>query len=283
MRIARAVLLISLALGPGGCGSVPPQSEAEAQRERLVEMNTRAGRAVGRGDIRQAAALYREALRLAESIEDFRAIGINSLNLAATYQALGETALCHRALDRVLATPARFEQQRVAEAAGRKALLALQAGQHDAAAEWLARAESECPVTACGSRTALLNLRGQLLLERGAVDEARAVLAQSLAASRTEGNREEEANALRLDGRAASRAGEHAQALARLTQALDLDKQLALPQKIALDLLALAEAELARGERGAARDYAQRALDVSRAARSKPLLEASARLLERIP
>ncbi len=281
MRTTLAALIFSLALGAGGCGSVPPQGGAEMQRERLVALNDRAAHAAGRGELRQAAALYREALRLAESVEDFRAIAVNSLNLAAVYQALDENPLADRALDRVLAAPARFEQQWIAEAAGRKAMLAMQAGQLEVAEKWLVQAESDCRASACRARTALLNLRGQLLLERGAVEEARAILAQSLAASRTEGDREEEANALRLDGRAASRAGEYAQAVTRLNQALDLDKRLALPRKIALDLLALGEAELVNGGREAARDYAQRALDVSRASGSRSLLEQSARLVER--
>ena len=281
MRKTLAALIIGFTLGAGGCGSVPQRNAAEAQRERLVDLNDRAAHATGRGEYRRAATLYREALRLAESVEDFRAIAVNSLNLAAIYQALEEFQLADRALDRLLAAPALFERQWVAEAAGRKAMLAMQAGQFEAVEKWLGRAENDCQAPACRAHTALLNLRGQLLLERGVIDEAQAVLARSLASSRADGNREEEANALRLYGRAASRAGEHSQAVARLGQALDLDKQLALPRKIALDLLALGEAELAHGTREAARDYAQRALDVSRATGSRSLLEQSTRLVER--
>ena len=67
-----------------------------------------------------------------------------------------------------------------------------------------------------------------------------------------------------------------------LTRALEIDKQLTLPRKIALDLLALAETELARGMRDPARDYAQRALDVSRAAGNRQQQDAAARLLEKL-
>jgi hypothetical protein len=55
-----------------------------------------------------------------------------------------------------------------------------------------------------------------------------------------------------------------------------------LPYKIGLDLMALAETELMRGERQAARDYAQRALDVSRAAGNRQQEAAAARILERV-
>ena len=282
MRAACIALLLCLAHGLAACGSAPPaQSDADTRRERLVDLNDRAQRAVARGDLRRAAALYREALRVAESFEDFRSIGVNALNLAAVHQALGEPEAAHHALERVLAAPARFEEPLVAQAAGLKSSLALQARELGAAEDWLKRAEGECKSPACRIQTALLILRAQLALERGATGESRSQAARALAASRAENSREEEANALRVDGRAAAAQGGHAEAVALLNQALAIDKQLALPYKIGLDLMALAETELMRGERQPARDYAQRALDVSRAAGNRPQQEAAARLLER--
>ena len=275
-------MLLCLAHGLAACGSAPPaQSDADTRRERLVDLNDHAQRAVARGDLRRAAALYREALRVAESFEDFRSIGVNALNLAAVHQALGEREAAHHALERVLAAPARFEGPLVAQAAGLKTSLALQARELGAAEDWLKRAEGECRPPACRIQTALLILRAQLALERGATGESRSQAARALAASRAENSREDEANALRVDGRAAAAQGGHAEAVALLNQALAIDKQLALPYKIGLDLMALAETELMRGERQPARDYAQRALDVSRAAGNRPQQEAAARLLER--
>jgi len=279
MRLA--FLLVGLALG--GCGSVPPQSDAEVRRERQDDLGERAQRAIARGEIARAAGYYREALRIAESTEDFPAIGIYVLNLAATYQALDEAAPAQAALDKVLADTARFEQTVVVEAEARKAFIALQSRDLDAAADWLARAERDCAAPACKAQVALQNLRGQLLLERGDAAQARTVMAGALAGAKAEGNQEEVANALRVDGRAAARLGEHAQALAALDQALALDKQLGLPRKIALDLIALAEVELARGGREAARDYARRALAVSRAAGSRRQQEDAQRLLGSVP
>ncbi|MGH8703497.1 MAG: hypothetical protein ACREVR_20285 [Burkholderiales bacterium] len=283
MRAAWLALLLCLALGLAACGSAPPaQSDAESRRERLVDLNDRAQRAVARGDLRRAAALYREALRIAESFEDFRSIGVNTLNLAAVDQALGDPEAAHHALERVLAAPARFEGPLVAQAAGLKASLALQARELGAAEGWLKRAEGECKPPACRIQTALLVLRAQLALESGAAGESRSQAARALAASRAENNREEEANALRVDGRAAAAQGAHVEAVALLNQALAIDKQLALPYKIGLDLMALAETELARGDRQAARDYAQRAIGVSRAAGNRQQEAAAARILERV-
>lgn len=280
MRGAPVFFLVLLALA--GCGATPPpQTDAGLRHERLLELNDSGRRAAVRGDLRRAAAHYAEALRLAEEVEDFHGIAVNALNLAAIWQALGETTLAQRALDRITAAPGRFESRYVADAAGRQAQLALQAGRLDGAEQWLARADSSCQPPACASATALLNLRGQLLLARGSVEEARGAAVRALAASRAENNREEEANALRLDGRGAARAGDAAAAAARFESALEIDRQLARPHKIAQDLLALAETELGRANAGLAREYAQRALDVSRASGNRPQQEEAARLLER--
>jgi tetratricopeptide (TPR) repeat protein len=283
MRAACVALLLCLVHGLVACGSAPPEpSDVESRRERLLDLNDRAQRAVARGDLRRAEALYREAMRIAESFEDFHSIGVNTLNLAAVQQALGETGAAQRVLERVLTVPDRFEKPLVAQAAGLRAALALQTGDLDAAANWLNRAEVECKPPACRIQSALLVLRAQLALERGAAAESRELAARALAASRAEGSREEEANALRIGGRAAAAQGNHAEAIAQLDQALAIDKQLALPYKIGLDLIALAETELMRGERQAARGYAQRALDVSRAAGNRRQQAAAARILERV-
>jgi tetratricopeptide (TPR) repeat protein len=277
----RAALMLCLAVGIAACGSAPPQSDADLRRERMIELNDRARAAVGRGELRRAVVYYREALRIAESIEDFRTIGLNTLNLAAVYQALGELEPAHRALERLLAAPARFDSAVIGEAEGRTSYLALQAGQLDIAEQWLLRSEKNCQAPGCRRDTALVSLRALLTLERGAPGEARKLAARALAASRAQGNREEEANALRIDGRAAAAMGELVAARAVLDQALNIDKQLALPHKIGLDLLALAEAELAGGRREAASDYARRALDVSRAIGNRQQQEAALKLLER--
>lgn len=283
MRAAPVALLLCIVHALAACGAAPPApGDVELRRERLVDLSDRAQHAVALGDLRRAAAFYQEALRIAESFEDFHSIGVNALNLAAVRQALGEPDAAHRALERVLAAPARFEGAQVAQAAGLKTLFALQARDPATAENWLKRAEDECRPPACRIQTALLVLRAQLALERGAAGDSRMLASRALAASRSEGNREDEANALRVDGRAAAAQGGHAQAVALLEQALAIDKQLTLPYKIGLDLIALAETELLRGEREAARDYAQRALDVSRAAGNRQQQAAAASILERL-
>jgi tetratricopeptide (TPR) repeat protein len=280
MRPVSILILASLMVA--GCGSAPPpKTDAELRRERQIEQNDNGRRAASRGDLKRAAVYYGEALRLAEEMEDFHGVAVNALNLAAVLQALGEVEPARHVLEKISGAPGRFESRFIADAAGRQAQLALQEGKLDLAEQWLAKAESACQPPACVSRTALLNLRGQLHLAHGSAGEARATAAQALAASRAEGNRDEEANALRLDGRAATRSGDYAAAAVRLEGALEIDRSLASPQKIAQDLLALAEVEFGRGNGSAARDYAQRAFDVSRASGNWPQQAEAARLLER--
>lgn len=283
MKVAGCLLVICLAQALAGCGPLPQQAEVDVRRDRLAALEERAQRALSRDEIERAAILYREMLRMAESVEDFRAIGTSTINLAAVLQVLGRLGEADAALERVLASSERFEPQIAIEAAGRRALLALESGRLDAAAEWLGRAELDCVPPECRIRVALLNLRARLMLERGAAAQVRAFMPQVLGAARTEGKREEVANALRVDGLAAARMGSYPQALASLEAALDLDKRLALPDKIALDLTALAETALASGDHRAAGDYARRALAVAGASGSAVQRAAAHRLLELVP
>ncbi|MCC7483864.1 MAG: hypothetical protein IT529_02645 [Burkholderiales bacterium] len=278
-----AALMLAAVLGPGGCGSPPERADAGPRAGRLAALNERAGEALARDELPRAARHYREALRLAESIEDTRAAGRHALDLAAVYQALERGDLARAAVEPLLVEPARFDREVVAEAAGRAALIALEAGDLDAAGNWLELALRECARPRCTAGVALANLRGRLLLEQGAIESARAALAAARSAARAANEPEEEANALRADARAAARMGEHGRAAALLGEALAIDTRLALPAKIALDLQGLAEVELARGDRAAARAYASRALAVSRASGRKGQQEAARRFLEAHP
>ena len=82
----------------------------------------------------------------------------------------------------------------------------------------------------------------------------------ALATQLAQGN--EQANALRLLGRARGQAGQHAQAAADLAQALAIDQRLGLPERVALDLQFAGEVELQRRQPAAAREFFERALVV---------------------
>jgi tetratricopeptide (TPR) repeat protein len=83
--------------------------------------------------------------------------------------------------------------------------------------------------------------------------------------SRGESGRAENANALRMRGRARAALGQYAAALEPLQQALEIDRALADPRKIVADLAELARVSASAGDAQAARGYEERRVAVRRA------------------
>ena len=155
----------------------------------------------------------------------------------------------------------------MAQAALRRAVLDLEERRFASANEWLERAAAYCGQRGCAASSAIQNVRGQLALEAGRLDQAAASAKTALSTSRASGDRAESANALRLLGTISIRAGDAAAATAHLGEALAIDRELAVPRKIYLDLIALGRASALRGDRGAARSYYERARAVGEADR----------------
>ncbi|MFZ2649032.1 MAG: hypothetical protein WA210_02900, partial [Burkholderiaceae bacterium] len=97
------------------------------------------------------------------------------------------------------------------------------------------------------------------------------------------GDEAEQANALRLLGRASTKAGKTEEAAQALSRALQIDRELGLPERIALDLMHSGENEERRGQAAAAREFYERALQVSLAAGLPTLVDALRALLEKNP
>jgi tetratricopeptide (TPR) repeat protein len=76
----------------------------------------------------------------------------------------------------------------------------------------------------------------------------------------------EQANALRLLGRARTKLGQGDAAADALAQALAIDRKLGFSDRVALDLIDAADNEAARGQAAAAREFYERAIDVYQAA-----------------
>jgi Tfp pilus assembly protein PilF len=110
------------------------------------------------------------------------------------------------------------------------------------------------------------------------------VLAQRAAqAAAGNGQDAEQANALRLQGRAQSRLGQADAAAASFAAALALDRQAGLPERIALDLLEAAEHERRRSQFGPARDFYERAATVYRASGQPQVADMVQRRLDELP
>ena len=271
--VAGFALLVACAQQPG---KPLPARQAEA-----IEANRRAELRFRGGDFEGAVQQYQVALRIAQSVEDVDGIAANAINLSIAYQRLGKHAEARASLDPVLDnSKLSFPPARLAQAALRRAVLDFDEQRYAAAAEWLEKAASWCGQQSCALSSAINNVRGLLALEEGRTDAAAASARAALEASRGSGERVEAANAMRLLGNVAIRAGDAAVALAPLTEALAIDRELALPRKIYLDLVGLGRASALGGERAAARIYYERALAVSEADRDA-LGAAEARVLIR--
>jgi tetratricopeptide (TPR) repeat protein len=248
------------------CGS-PPAKPKPAPASAAIEANRRAEAQLRAGDLEGAARGYSEALRAAQSLEDADGIAANAVNLSIVYQRLGKLRDARASLAPVLGQAnLNFAPERLAQAALRRSLIDLDERRYASAAEWAERAESHCE-RSCALSAAIHNVKGQLALESGRYDAAAASALRALDASRASGDRAEAANALRLLGISAVHSGDTAAAHAHIADALETDRDLAVPRKIWLDLLWLGRIDALRGERDSARAYYERALAVSEAER----------------
>jgi tetratricopeptide (TPR) repeat protein len=262
-----------------GC-SQPPKASTAAKQEAAIEANRKGETYVRHGELENAARSYREALRLSKSLEDPEGIAANAINLSIVRQRQGRFADARASLSTVLEQPnLRFSQLRLAEVTLRHALLDLDQNRFSGANDWVSQAARHCGER-CPLSGAIHNVRAQLALQAGRVEEAAAAARSAHDASRAAGDRTELANALRLLGITSLHRADAAAARAHLEQALALDRELGAPRKIALDLVALGRAAALGGERDAARAYYARALAVSEADRDAPGVAAARALLE---
>ena len=268
MRRLAAALACAL---PAACAQAPapsaPAPSTAVQPTAAMEANRRGEASLRRGELDSAALHYREALRLSLAVEDANGIAANAVNLSIVYQRQGKYEEARASLAPLLerATLAHAPRHR-AQAALRRAVLDLEERRAAGAAEWAERAAAWCGEP-CALAAAIRNVKGQLALEAGRVDEAAGAARSALAASRAAGEPAEVANAQRLLGMAALAAGDGVSARDALGEALAIDRELGISRRISLDLIGLGRASVLRGDPKAARAYYERALAVSTADR----------------
>jgi tetratricopeptide (TPR) repeat protein len=262
----RAIALVACVL-LAACVQAPGQP-IPVREAAAIDANRRAEAYFRRGDLASAALHYREALRMAQSIEDADAVAANALNLSIVYQRLGKPSDARASLAPVIENGRlAFSPLRLAQASLRRSVLEFDERRYAEAAEWIGKAASYCGSGNCPLAAAIHNMQGQLSLASGQIDAAAASARSALAASTAASDRIEAANALRLFGSSALRANDGSGALQAFSQAFAIDKELALPRKIYLDLIGLGQASALRGERDTARVFFERALAVSEADR----------------
>lgn len=263
-----AALALWVAICLAGCGG-PRVQPPNAAHQAATSLNQTAARALAQGETEQALALYARALAAADSVEDFELAGTTLLNLALVHARLGQLAEAQARLDRIIAAPQLYPGALQAQAAARQALLALdgpdrQRGQQ-AALRWADVAQAACAAP-CDLAAALGNLRAHVAMERGETEAAAALADTAAQLAAAAGQEAEQANGLRLAGRAHSSAGRTGPAADLLARALLIDRRLGLPDRVALDLIAAADNEARRGQPDLSRAYLERALSVYQAA-----------------
>jgi tetratricopeptide (TPR) repeat protein len=284
MRRFRLLLAGAALAALAGCGGQPVRpAELPAKRLQAIEANNRASALFQRGDYAGAAGEFRRALEIERSTENEDGIAANLINLSIVYQRLGERNAARAAVAEVLNdTTLRFPQGRIAEAALRSAILLADERQLEAAAKALERARAACPGR-CGLEGKIDNVAAQLALLRGEHEAARAAASRALGENRSRADREEIANSLRLLGAVALESGKPAEVEALAREALELDKQLAVPTKIFRDLVLLGRAAKAVGKADDAAQYLGRALVVARAAGDRNAIAEVQSLLAEAP
>src|SRR5262252_3321754 len=120
MRFATFSLLALLA----GCVAPPPPAAAPAGEAAMIDANRRADAYLRGGDLEGAARQYREAIRVARTVEDTDGIATNAINLSIVYQRMGRTDDARASLALLLEkSPLVFSQEHLAQAALRRAVL----------------------------------------------------------------------------------------------------------------------------------------------------------------
>ena len=264
-------LLAILTLGLGGCGHAP-EKPANARLNQAIQFNQNGLRALQNGDPATAAGHFEAALRLDVSIENYDGIVSDRLYLARALEAKGDPLAARKQLDALLAETFPLTAAQRAQTKTALALWALRRGKLDEAGRMADDALQACAGT-CNNAAPILNIQARLALERGDSSTALAAATSALQMLPNPDQLAERANALRTIGLAKLLRGEAPAALESLQQALSLDRELGLPERIVDDLLQLRRVHLALGNASEANEIYRRALTVAEASADAALLD----------
>jgi tetratricopeptide (TPR) repeat protein len=261
-----------------GCGSNSPA--LTEQQETAIQFNQRGETAFRRGDYAQALQEYQGALAIHRSVENVAGIATELLNLSVVHRRLGDKVAAQTTLDHILmdSSPA-FSADQKAEAAYRKAGYYLDDGNEAEALSWLNKALEYCH--GCGAEGRLDNLLARMALAgqpQDAINHAR----RALALNRSAGDKNEEANSLRLIADASFKLEDFKTAQQSYDDALRIDKDTGAAAKIALDLMGLGRSIARQGRRNEAVEYFQRAYSVSEGVGDAKAMEAAAAEIKRM-
>lgn len=229
----RAKLGLPLLLVLAACASAPKPVDPPLLKAAL-EAESDGAKRYQRGDLMVAERRFAEAMRRFASIDDALGSARNRLHLIRVKLAQGHVDAALELLDGM--PPALARELDVLLLRG-QALLA--ADRAIDAGRALELAAGRCGAD-CAAAASLEILRGRASLGRGEADAARAHAERGLALLRERDEPHELGNAWRLLAAARLAAGD-VTALAAAQVALDIDRRLALPEKIARDWLLIGD------------------------------------------
>ena len=260
---ARTLLLTVLILA--GCGSAPKPAEPPRLKTAL-EAESDGAKRYGRGDYAVAVRRFDEAARIYASIDDTPGAARNRLHLARSELAQGHGEAALLALE-LAERGGEFDVTRGAtlDTLLLKAQAQLALSRNDAAQQSLATAAGLCAGT-CPQAASLHLLQARAALAGRRAQDALTHAEAALKLLQDKDEATETGNAWRLIAAARLVAGDATGALPAARAALDIDRRLALPEKIARDWLLIGDIHKRVGAGETAANAYRRALDVATAA-----------------
>ncbi len=277
---AKTVLLLIFAALLAACGSAPRPADPPRLKAAL-EAESDGAKRYGRGDYAAAARRFEEAARLHAAIDDTAGAARNRLHLARSELALGRGEAALAAAERSN-EPAFAVDTLLLRAQAQMAL-----ARDDDARQSLAMATTQCGA-ACPQAASLHLLQARAALGDKRIEDAANHAAAALKLLQGKNEAAETGNAWRLLAAARLAAGNANAALPAAKAALDIDRRLAHPEKIARDWLLIGDIEQRVMRSGIHPDGAdataayQRALDVAQAAGLDEIVATAARALNAI-
>lgn len=254
----RMIVFPMLCLQLAACALTPPPKAPRAMAA-AERHNARGISALEQGRFASAEAEFAESYRGYASVENFPGMVRVLINSSRLYRGQGQIARAAAMIDRAAPLVARVPEL-AAEVWFEKGKIALLQSDPDGALLWADRA---LQVANDGNRAMILNLGALLLLQKNDLQRAEERANTALKESRSNGERHEEANALRTLADIALSRGNWAAAESFYLGALEIDKQLADSRAIRADLHGLAVSAQQAGRQRAAADYLIRAADVA--------------------
>ncbi len=242
------------------CSSAPvPRQPLAIEQARAADTNART--ALRDGKLPLAQRDFARALALQQSLDDTAGSATAMINLATVAHRLHDDQVALAWLDRILLEKEGiYPQESRLTAAFRKAVIMADLARLDDADKALRIADKLCDGK-CSQNFAIGALRARLLLLNGDAQGALA-LAQELS-KRGGAGQGEQANALRIAAAAEEKLQRPASALQHYQAALEMDKALALSERIGEDLNGMARVSARLGHDPEAAEYSRRAVLVN--------------------